>query len=185
MSKGFAVVLITLALVAPAPASAVTWSLGTHLGLSTIRFESGGGDNATTLAWPNSTVSFQPGLRVGIGDAEHANELLLDSGLFTLGQSGSSFTLFAGSASYQHTFGGASPTAAFVNAGVGLYYEGGSFAGSTSTTIGAGLGVRHVVNKDHGAVRAEVRLDRIGSDDQAGRSALDSIGLRLGFDLWL
>ena len=45
--------------------------------------------------------------------------------------------------------------------------------------------MRRVIGERKGDVRAEVRLDRLLSDEEVGRPALNLVGLRLGFDLWL
>src|SRR5438093_9153040 len=59
-------------------------SLGTHFGVSTILSDVRNSGNSTVVAWPANAFAYQPGLRVGVGDARHPDELVLDSGLFLI-----------------------------------------------------------------------------------------------------
>ena len=88
-------------------------------------------------------------------------------------------------ASFQHTFFARASNAAFANAGAGIYHEGGVAQSTTTAMYGGGIGMRHMVGQQKGAVRVELRLDRLRSNDDLGRPALNVLGLRLGFDLWL
>jgi hypothetical protein len=126
-----------------------------------------------------------PGLRVGFGDSRHANEILLDSGLFLLDEAGFTLSLFSASASYQHAFASSRPLAPFTNVGMGLFREGGSMRASTSVSFGGGVGLRRIIRDRRGTIRAEMRADYLQRDPTFGRPPLTSIGLRLGFDLWL
>ena len=75
--------------------------------------------------------------------------------------------------------------APFVNAGVGLIRQGGDALTTTTKSYGGGIGVRHVVAKDRGTVRIEVRGDFLGENQDLGQPDLMLITLRAGFDLWL
>ncbi len=185
MTPRYLVLLAVLTLASCRPAWAVTWSLGSQMGLSTIRSSSTTSGSSTVLAWPSNAFTYQPGLRIGIGDSRHAREVVIDSGMFLIDEAGSILSLFAASASYQQTFMPRWRNAPFANAGIGFYREGGAARSATSTSFGAGVGVRHALGSGHGALRAEGRLDYLKDSDTFGRPALITLGLRLGFDLWL
>jgi len=185
MSRVLMAGIVLPALLASQVAVAGSWSLGSHLSLSTIRSERPGSGSSTVFAWPSNAFTYQPALRVGLSGESRAHELLIDSGLFALDQAGSTLSLFTATASYQHSFRAGSRTAPIVNAGAGLYREGGAVLSSTSSTFGVGAGIRHVVGDRKGTLRAEFRYDRLHSDNALGRPALNFVSLRLGFDLWL
>jgi len=186
MSRRISVVLLSLPLIgASQVAYGASLSLGSHVGITMIRSERPGSGSSTVIAWPSSSFTYQPALRIGLGDEDRTHEMLLDSGLFFLDQAGSTLSLFTLTGSYQHTFSSKSRTAAFANLGAGVYREGGAAQSSTTSTFGGGVGVRRVVGDRNGAVRAELRVDRLHSDNTFGRPALNFVGLRLGFDLWL
>jgi len=179
------VAMVTVGTLLAAPAHAASWSLGTHLGFSTLKPELSHGGSSSVLSWPASTFAYQPGIRIGFGDSRHAHEVQLDSGLFSIDEAGSTLTLFTASLGYQHAFAAQRSTSPFAAAGLGLYREGGAALTSTALTFGGGLGVRHVVGGDHGDLRAELRVDRMHHDDTLGRPAINTVSVRLGFDLWL
>jgi len=137
------------------------------------------------LAWPASTFGYQPALRVAVGDSQHRHELQVDSGLFLIDEAGSTLSLIAAAAGYQHTFAASWRNAPFAAARIGLFHEGGERRASTVRSYGAGVGLRHLVREGHGALRAELHVDHLVSDSEIGRPALTTLGLRLGFDLWL
>ena len=161
------------------------WGVGAHLGLSSISTDLEESGSSTLLSWPSNPFGYQPALRLAVSDARHRDELQFDSGLFLLDESGSTLSLFASMFSLQHTFWSSRPTAPFANVGLGWFREGGGERTSTKQSYGAGIGVRHVVKQNHGALRAEFRFDRLEPDALKGRRQLTTIGLRLGFDLWL
>jgi hypothetical protein len=68
---------------------------------------------------------------------------------------------------------------------LGLYREEAATRTHTSLRFGTGVGVRHAVRDDQGSLRAEVRYDELRGDRGSGRPRLHTVGLRLGFDLWL
>lgn len=166
-------------------ASGASWSIGSHISIATIRSGTPGSGSSTVVAWPSNAFTYQPALRIALSDKAHTHELLVDSGLFLLDQAGSTLSLFTGTASYQHTFSSAARIAAFANLGAGIFREGGAARGTAKATFGGGAGVRRIVGDGKGIVRAELRGDHLQSDGAFGRPALTSIGLRLGFDLWL
>jgi hypothetical protein len=178
-------VLAALSLLVPCAASAGAWSLGSHVEFATIQSDVRGSGRSSVVAWPSNAFAYQPGLRVGWGDSRRAHELLFDSGLFMLDEAGSTLSLLATSLSYQHAFGARNSTSPIANLGVGLYREGGSATSSNSRSFGAGVGVRHVIHEDHGALRGEFRVDYLQRNATFSRPALVTLGLRLGFDLWL
>jgi hypothetical protein len=181
------IALVPLALLLPASsAAAPSWSLGTHFGLASIG--SGAGSSAgssTVVAWPTSALTYQPGLRLACGNARHSRDLTLDSGLFLLDEAGSTLSLFVGTASYQHVVRPKWLWSPFADVGLGFYREYAATRTHVSSSYGGGIGVRHAVRDSHGALRAEFRYDHLRDDSASGRPTLITVGLRLGFDLWL
>jgi hypothetical protein len=184
MSRNVSVVLALAALLAAQPARSVSFSAGSHLGVFYIRSDQADAGTTTVVAWPANAFTYQPGLRLALGDARHAHELYFDSGLLLMDEAGSTVGMFSALGGYQHTFWARRRDAPFVNVGLGLYREGGATRSATSTAFGGGVGLRHIVGDMHGAVRIEARWDRIRGSAEFGRPRLDTIGLRLGFDLW-
>ena len=105
--------------------------------------------------------------------------------MFLIDESGSTLTILTGSLGYQYTLKASWTNAPFASASIGFYREGGAAVTSTTTSWGAGLGLRHAVRDGHGSLRLEGRAERLGGAGRLERPALVSFGLRLGFDLWL
>jgi len=185
MFKSIIVAAAIVAAFAVTPVAAAEWSLGSHLELATLQSDVRGSGSSTLVTWPSNTFGYQPGLRVAVGDTRHANELTLDSGLFAIDEAGSSLTLFSAFAAWQHAFRAANANAPFANIGMGLYREGGAAYAATAASYGAGIGMRHRIHDGRGDVRAEVRVDHLRGVKRLDRPELTSIGLRLGFDLWI
>jgi hypothetical protein len=184
MSRWNALVLFAWLLLA-APAGAVSWSLGAQFGLASITSGAGSRGKSTVVAWPSSALTYEPGLRLACGSARHEYDVTLDTGLLLLDEAGSTISMFVGMASYQQVFRREWPWSPFANVGVGLYREEAATRTHSSLRFGTGAGVRHVVRDAHGALRAEVRYDELRGDRGSGRPRLHTVGLRLGFDLWL
>lgn len=177
--------LAILCLLASSPAGAASWSVGSNVGVFTIRSERPGSGSTTVVAWPSSELVYQPAMRLGVGNRLRSREILFESGFLFLDQAGSSLSFLSVTVAYQHVFRPSARFAPFGNLAAGIYREGSSVQASTSGMYGAGLGVRRVVGDLKGDFRAELRVDRLNSDDSVGRPALNFVGLRLGFDLWL
>lgn len=176
--------LVATASLAPSVAHAAGVSLGCHLGLASIEGPDEGGTNVV-LAWPSNALSYQPALRLAVGDQKRAHEVIVDTGMLLIDEAGSVLTLFALSGGYQYTFRAGQRYSPYANASVGLFREGGAGRAGSSTSWGGGIGLRHVVRDRHGALRIEGRVDRVAGSHDFGRPALTTLGLRLGFDLWL
>ena len=174
------IVLVTV----PQLGFGATWSIGSHLGLGRLKGLKGGGAS-TVLAWPSNALGYQPALRIGFGDSRRAHELQLDSGVFLVDEGGSTFSAFSGSAGYQFTVFSSWTNAPFANLGLGFFREGGAAHSTLSTSWGAGIGMRHLVHDRHGALRFEGRVDHLQSAEKIGRPGITTVGVRLGFDLWL
>lgn len=184
MSRSLLALLTCLVTFAPAYAAAGNWSLGAQMSATSLR--SGGGDGTSgVLALPANALSYQPGFKVGCGNARHAREATFDCGALVIDESGSVVTLAVGSLGYQHVFRPGSPGSPFADVGLGFLREGGTARNSTSLSAGAGLGLRRVVQDERGALRIEARYDFLRGGGPFGRPNLTMVGLRLGFDLWL
>lgn len=152
--------------------------------MAVIHSEIRGSGTTAVLAWPSEGLTYQPGVRLGIGNARHRDEVLFDTGLLVIDEGGSTFSQFIANIAYQRAFRASQATSPIATLGIGIQREGGASESSISPMVGAGLGLRHVIHEDHGAVRAEFRVDYLASDDTFSRPALTSIGVRLGFDVW-
>ena len=85
MNKTVLAACTVLALASAMPARAAT-SFGTHLGLAVLSSE--GDESLTAVSWPSNALVYQPGLRIGFGDAERRNEGLFDTSLIRLDETG-------------------------------------------------------------------------------------------------
>lgn len=167
------------------PVRASSWGFGSHFGLSTLMTDRREEGTSTVLAMPSNTLTYQPALRVSVGDRIRRHEVAVDAGVFLINEAGTVLSLLTAVVGYQHTFLADRRLAPFANVGVGLLREDGSLRASTRASMGGGVGIRHRVGDDNGALRAEIRADHLGGDGITGRPALTTLGLRLGFDLWL
>jgi len=185
MSRLSIVCLVACAMALPSQAPALDWSLGAHLGAAVVSSDVEGSGNSSLVALSSNVLSYQPSLRVAVGTERHAHDLSFDTGLFVLDEGGVTLRLMVGMINYQWTARPRWGTSPFVNAGLGLYHEGSELRASTSGVQALGIGVRHVVRDEHGALRAEFRWERLGVDHDVGRPTLTTLGVRLGFDLWM
>lgn len=179
----FAVTAASL-LCAPTSVLGKSWALGSHLGVSAIHSGVQGAGSSSSIGWPSSVLTYQPGARLAVGDSSHRKQMFLDFGLLYLNEGGSGFSSLLGLLGYQRCFAARGRVAPFLNAAIGLYREGGPDHASTAGVVGAGLGIRKALGGEHGALRGEIRSDLLFRDTRTGRPALMIIGLRLGFDLW-
>jgi len=183
MSSRIACIFLVL-LFGAAPAAAASWSLGTQFGIASISSVKDRAGSSTVVGWPANALTYEPGLRLGVGNARHTRDVTLDSGWFLLDEAGSTLSLFTSMASYQHVVRPEWYWSPFANAGVGMYREDAATRTHTSVRFGGGIGMRHAVRDDHGALRVELRYDHLDGDGDSGRPGLNSKGLRFGFDLW-
>lgn len=184
VSRGLLAVSLGLLLCA-SPAAAVSWSLGTQLDIAYVTSGPEGEGTSTVVTWPANALTYEPGLRLAVGNERHTRDATLDFGWFVLDEAGSTLSLFVASASYQHVFRPEWAWSPFADAGLGVYREDTSVQSHASTRYGGGIGMRHVVREDHGALRLEVHYDHLQANTETGRPKLDTWGLRFGFDLWL
>ena len=184
MSRTQVAVVALLGLMLASPARAGSWSLGAQLGAISLRSDEGGG-TSTVVAFPLNALSYQPGLRLGFGDARHSREACLEGGLLVIDEAGTVVTIAVASLGYQHVFMQHAVSSPFASAWVGMVGEGGEGQYGNSISYGAGLGWRRVIRDEHGALRIEARYDYLRSGGAFERPKLSMLGLRLGFDLWL
>lgn len=177
--------LPVLTLLIPALGFGASWSVGAHMGASTVFSDVRGSGRTTVVAWPSSVLAYQPGFRIGLADGRHAHNLVLDSGMLNLDMGGSGLSLLSVALGYEHTFVSVRTIAPFATIGVGFHREGSDAATSTSPNFGGGIGLRRRIRGDNGVLRAEVRADYLRASDAFGRPQLTTVGLRVGFDLWL
>ena len=175
--------LVLLALSLPASAAhAATFTAGTNFGFMVQHSE---GSSSFDVAIPSGNVLFgeiEPGLRLGIIGSNGGEEGFLNTGFTLLSGSGETFYALVNTLNYQHNFspGGVSP---YVTAGLGFVTIGDTGNNETNLIVGGALGVRTKVADGHGAFRSELRIDHLNESD--ARRSFDSVGLQLGFDLWI
>jgi len=181
-------VVLALCVVISTPAAAGMFGLGANVGFSAHNPE-GGGDDTQILGWPGNVLGYQPGIRFSYTGEARTHEGFLDTGFYRLSGGGesASFTILSGN--YQYNFATDERTRPFLTAGAGLYWMsfGSDFGGDEDDTTflwGGGLGLRHWVSENHGAIRVEARYDLI----EEGDTMIGAAGVftfRLGFDMWM
>jgi hypothetical protein len=177
MKTGRLVFAVLGLLLTPAWAHAAHMSLGGNFSFVQL---SQGSENSTVVAFPSDVlVGIVPGFRIGAVGARGMDEGFLDLGVVSIEEE--HFTALT--LNYQrHLTRGA--TAPFLTAGWGVYRNDFSGAGSdTQTLVGGGLGVTHRLAHGQGALRAEIHVDSL--EQSSENDALVSVGLKLGFDLYL
>ncbi len=192
------VVILSCVLPTTAAASA-TWTLGANVGLSILMPSEGGGDlRALSLPAQDGLLNggTLAGLRIGLVAPDERHEFYLDWGLSLLSGGGESLTGFMGTLNYQHNLGtGRGSTEPYLTLGLGLAYRrehfenfftGSETISGTNPLFGGGIGVQHRVGRSHGALRGEIRYDRLaeGSGD-LGVASMNALSFKLGFDLWM
>jgi hypothetical protein len=186
----FAVLALSVLLCGSARAEGGGMFFGTSLGVT--HFIPEDGDGLTAATWPSQAgfylPTFMPGLRVGgFLDEAHQQSLYLDTGLFYATSDGNSLMNLQGLLAYEFAFGD-QPTVPIVNVGVGVLHVGDDDDSYNSMVIGGGLGLRHRLAHGHGALRAEVHVDRQFEAEDNGHTvlpALTAVGAKLGFDVYL
>jgi len=184
MSRTLFSICALLALLVPASARAWEWSLGASMSAGTTRSGAHSG-TSTAFALPSNALTYQPGFRLGYGSERRTHEVTLDGGALVIGEEGSTVSLIVGSLGYQHAFGHSQTSNPFANLAIGFLREGNALAAGSNATYGAGLGWRRVLRDQRGDLRAEIRYDFLAGGGPFGRPNLTTVGLRLGFDLWL
>lgn len=176
--------ICALILLLPASARAWEWSLGANMSTGTTRSGAHSG-TSTTFALPSNALTYQPGFRLGYGSKQRTHEVFVDGGALVIGEEGSTVSLVVGSLGYQYAFGRSPTSNPFANLGFGFLREGSALQAGTNATFGAGIGWRWVLREQRGDLRAELRSDFLKGGGPFGRPDLTTVGLRLGFDLWL
>src|ERR1051325_9851357 len=184
VSRTSVAIVALLGFVMVAPARAGSWSLGAQMGAMTVRSRAGSG-TSTVVALPLSTLTYQPGFRLGYGDGRHAREACLEGGALVVDEVGSMVTIALGSLGYQYVLKQQSDSSPYANVGAGILSEGSGGRHGSSLLVGAGLGMRRVVHDERGTIRVEARYDFLRGGGPFGRPYLNTMSLRLGFDLWL
>src|SRR5215467_4218901 len=119
MPRAFRLILLLAVIISPEVAFAQSWSVGSNLGMSTIQSVENGTGSTTVLARPSNTLTYQPALRVGVGDERHGHEANLDSGLLMLDEAGSTVSLLLVMLSYEYCYRSSGSTSPFANVGYG------------------------------------------------------------------
>jgi len=184
MSRTVFSICAVILLLAPASARAWEWSLGASMSAGATSSAAHNG-TSTTFALPSNALTYQPGFRLGYGSERRVHDVILDTGALVIGEQGSTVSLILGSLGYQHAFGKSAISNPFANVAFGFLREGSALATDVSPTWGAGLGWRRVLRDQRGALRGEVRYDYTWGGGPFGRPNLNTVSLRLGFDLWL
>lgn len=155
-------------------------SAGMSLGANVTAAQFGNAnDHSFALSAPSSPLfGIQPGLRIGFPNPSGLDETYFDTGLLMV----ESYTLWSVTVNYQRALA-RQPTAPYVTVGGGFQSYGGFVGFEAYPVFGGGFGVRHILGHRQGAIRAELRYDRLHVTEES--EDLSSIGLKLGFDLWL
>ena len=186
-----AVCLCAIPAAGPARAQ-LNWSLGANLGYEASRPVEPGPRHLSQVGWPNF------GLRLGVAAPNSVQEFYLLTSFDYLSTPGSFLTRYVLSANVQKNLSssGLSP---YLTAGVGMRGVNSANNATTDTpptasggavalTVGFGLGLRHPVASRHGVLRGEVRYDWNDDGKVDGLAVIptaNSLGVRLGFDMWM
>ena len=164
-----------------------TLTIGPNLGVGVVDEPGTGGDAVTSVGVPNGGGmvfgSLQPGLRFGYVPESGQFDVYLDTGLNYSRTRESSFKTILGSLNLQYNLAPDATTTTYAVLGAGLSHIGDRYASMTDLIVGAGVGLRRMVSEEHGAVRAELRYDRLIGDPSS--IDLNSFALKLGVDLWI
>jgi hypothetical protein len=167
-----------------APASGA-WTLGANFGVSYLKLA--GDNHFVGFNVPQGaglfSATLQPGMRVGYATASGTSDIYLDLGInYASYGDGDSYHSYIITGNYQFNFSPMEPTSLYGTLGGGFHNIGGSGDSQTDPLFGLGLGMRHKVSEGHGAVRGELRYDRLNASDD---EAIDSFSLKVGVDLWI
>ena len=184
MSRAFRAICALIPLLLPVSARAWEWSLGSHMAAGVTRSGANSG-TSTAFGLPGNTLTYQPGFRIGYGNPSRVHEVTLDAGALVIGEEGSTVSLILGTIGYQYAFGRSATSNPIANVGLGFLREGSALAAGTNPTLGVGVGWRRVLRDQRGDLRVELRYDYLNGGGPFARPNLTTIGLRLGFDLWL
>src|SRR5262245_4385383 len=151
-------------------------SLGVNLGVVSLSTEN---ESEMLVSIPNDVLfGIQPGLRIGFLSEDGVEDFYFDTGLMVV----SSSNVWALTANYQRNLT-RSATAPYLTVGAGFRTYSDGYGQETGPLVGGGLGVIHRVADDHGTLRLELRLDVL--DEPGLSSALESFGVKAGFDVWV
>ena len=95
--------------------------------------------------------------------------------------SGAGTSLHVVSCTLNYAFAFKTGSSPYVTAGLGFANLGSDGASETITLLGVGLGGRHRLGHDHGAIRVEARYDRAKPEQPS--DPVNVVGVRVGFDL--
>jgi len=171
-----------------APASGA-WTLGTNFGVSVLKFS--GTDekwvsfNAPMGAGLFGGASLQPGMRVGYATASGTSDIYLDLGInYASYGDGDNYYSYLITGNYQFNFSPTEPTSLYGTLGGGFNVVSVGGQSESDPLLGLGFGLRRKVAEGHGAVRGELRYDRLmGKKEEL--FAIDSFALKIGVDLWI
>lgn len=165
-------------------ATAGVLSLGSNVSVAIIRSDIRGSGTLATVGAPASPLTYQPGLALAFADTSHVNKLGLDMGFLMVDEGGDRIDWTVGMLEYERELGHCWQNW-FANIGAGCFRESSAERASNSAIVGVGIGIHRVTRERHGELRAELHASRIAADRRVGRPPLTSVGLRLGFELWL
>lgn len=172
---------IALLLLAPGASAETRWSIGPSIGFDMTTTE---GQTIGILGAPAGPSLFAlgavPGLRIGAAGESQRHAVFLDTGYQVLSSAGSSLHVMSGTVNYAYYFG--SGTAPYVTAGGGFTHVGFDATSWTLALYGGGAGIRHRLAHGHGAIRLEASYHHAANFEEPS-SPLDTIGIRVGFDL--
>ena len=185
--KKFVLMLLVTAALPVSQAAAGPWTFGPNIGFALLS-QPGSDPSLGTIGVPSGggglfLGSVQPGMRIGYVTTSGRFDIYSDLGLSYLKQESENLHTIQGTINLQLNFSTDGPTTVYATGGGGLAKVGGSFLTSeTDKLLGVGLGIRHQISEGHGAIRTEIRFDRVLLGDS--QDDLNSVALKLGIDLW-
>jgi hypothetical protein len=185
--KKFALMLLVTAAFPVSQAAAGPWTFGPNIGFALLS-QPGSDPSLGTIGIPSGGGgllfgSVQPGMRIGYVTTSGRFDIYTDLGLSYLKQESENLHTIQSTINLQFNFSTDGATTAYGTGGLGVTKVGGSFLTSeTDTMYGLGFGIRHQISEGHGAIRTELRFDRLEVGD--GQEGLNSVALKFGIDLW-
>lgn len=179
-----ALVLVMLCCAGPLPnsARAATFTLGSSLGLDVYRWRETSLISFSTA--PTSTwlvTAAEPGLRLGLVLPGDDVELAALVELSVLAGEGDALTSAGLGLEGNYCFAGQSDLRPYIGLHAGAKAYGYDGETDSRTQIGAQLGLRRMVSAGHGALRFELRGNLMPGDEY---DSMNSLGLRMGYELW-
>ena len=185
VTLALALLLLAVPALADSTEAPGVWTIGPNIGIGVV---TGGGSSLVSLSIPTHATFFfggvQPGLRIGYVNPGGGSDIYLDTDIEYASTEGTSFYGLTNTLNFQKNFSPRTVSGSpYLTGGAGFKLVGGDGDSQTNAILGVGLGVRRAISDRHGAVRSELRYDRVTGAN--GDPALNSFTIKFGVDVWI